>query len=64
MGEPVNGRNVSFYNQSPQGPVYPTPVIGMVGLLEDLNILTTQWFKEEIDLIFFLVENGGEMGRN
>src|SRR6185437_7068943 len=34
---PVTGGNVSFYNQSPSGAVYPTPTIGMVGLLEDSN---------------------------
>ncbi len=34
---PVTGGNVSFYNQNPDGPVYPTPTIGMVGLLEDIN---------------------------
>lgn len=35
---PVTGGNVSFYNQSEDGPVYPTPTIGMVGLMEDINI--------------------------
>src|SRR6476661_3762770 len=34
---PVTGGNVSFYNQNPDGPVFPTPTIGMVGLVEDLN---------------------------
>lgn len=37
FGTPITGGNVSFYNQSEEGPVYPTPVIGMVGLLEDLE---------------------------
>jgi phosphoribosylformylglycinamidine synthase subunit PurL len=38
---PVTGGNVSFYNQNPEGPVYPTPTIGMVGLLENIKAKTT-----------------------
>jgi phosphoribosylformylglycinamidine synthase subunit PurL len=41
---PVTGGNVSFYNQNPDGPVYPTPTIGMVGLLEDVNQKMTLGF--------------------
>ncbi len=62
MQTPVTGGNVSFYNQSPQGSVYPTPVIGMVGLIDDLDKVTTQWFKEKGDLILLLGENRGELG--
>ena len=51
---PVTGGNVSFYNQNPDGPVYPTPTIGMVGLLEDINEKMTLDFKEEGDLIYLL----------
>jgi phosphoribosylformylglycinamidine synthase subunit PurL len=51
---PVTGGNVSFYNQSPSGPVYPTPTIGMVGLLEDWNNKMTLDFKNEGDLIYLL----------
>jgi phosphoribosylformylglycinamidine synthase II len=51
---PVTGGNVSFYNQNPDGPVYPTPTIGMVGLLEDMNQKMTLDFKEEGDVIFLL----------
>ena len=51
---PVTGGNVSFYNQSPSGPVYPTPTIGMVGLLESVNDKMTMNFKNEGDLIFML----------
>src|SRR4029078_1822638 len=43
---PVTGGNVSFYNQNPDGPVYPTPTIGMVGLLEDIRNKMTLDFKE------------------
>jgi phosphoribosylformylglycinamidine synthase len=51
---PVTGGNVSFYNQNPDGPVYPTPTIGMVGLLEDVNDKMTMDFKEEGDVIYLL----------
>jgi phosphoribosylformylglycinamidine synthase subunit PurL len=51
---PVTGGNVSFYNQNPDGPVYPTPTIGMVGLLEDINKKMTLDFKEEGDVIYLL----------
>ncbi|MFT3675078.1 MAG: phosphoribosylformylglycinamidine synthase subunit PurL [Chitinophagaceae bacterium] len=51
---PVTGGNVSFYNQNPDGPVYPTPTIGMVGLLEDINSRMTLNFKGEGDLLYVL----------
>jgi len=49
---PVTGGNVSFYNQHPDGAVYPTPTIGMVGLLEDTKQKMTLFFKQPGDLIF------------
>ena len=51
---PVTGGNVSFYNQHPGGAVYPTPTIGMVGLLESVKHKMTLNFKEEGDVIFLL----------
>lgn len=51
---PVTGGNVSFYNQNPDGPVYPTPTIGMVGLLENINDKMTLDFKEEGDVLYLL----------
>jgi phosphoribosylformylglycinamidine synthase len=54
---PVTGGNVSFYNQSPSGPVYPTPTIGMVGLLEDSDDMMTLDFKQEGDIIYLLGKN-------
>jgi phosphoribosylformylglycinamidine synthase subunit PurL len=53
---PVTGGNVSFYNQNPDGPVYPTPTIGMVGLLEDPRKKMTLDFKEKGDHIFVIGE--------
>ena len=37
FGTPVTGGNVSFYNENPEGAIYPTPTIGMVGLVEDVD---------------------------
>ena len=51
---PVTGGNVSFYNQNPDGPVYPTPTIGMVGLLDDIHNKMTLDFKEEGDVIYLI----------
>ena len=51
---PVTGGNVSFYNQNPDGPVYPTPTIGMVGLLDSVNDKMTLDFKEEGDVIYLV----------
>jgi phosphoribosylformylglycinamidine synthase subunit PurL len=51
---PVTGGNVSFYNQSPDGPVYPTPTIGMVGLVDDPDKKMTLNFKNEGDSIYVI----------
>ncbi len=54
LDTPVTGGNVSFYNQGPEGAVYPTPTIGMVGILEDINDKMTLSFKEAGDMIYLL----------
>lgn len=59
---PVTGGNVSFYNESPDASVYPTPVIGMVGLIEDLKGITTSYFRQEGDLVYLLGQDYGELG--
>lgn len=59
---PVTGGNVSFYNESPETAVYPTPTIGMVGLVEDLKHITTSYFKDEGDVIYLLGEDKEELG--
>lgn len=51
---PVTGGNVSFYNQNPEGPVYPTPTIGMVGVLDDFNNRMTMDYKNAGDIILLL----------
>ncbi len=59
---PVTGGNVSFYNESPSGAIYPTPVIGMVGLINDVSHITTSWFKNDGDFIMMLGTIKGELG--
>ncbi len=51
---PVTGGNVSFYNQSEDGPVYPTPTIGMVGVLDSMEQKMTLNFKKAGDLIYVI----------
>jgi phosphoribosylformylglycinamidine synthase subunit PurL len=62
FGTPVTGGNVSFYNESPNTAVYPTPTIGMVGLIEGLDKITTSFFKNEGDIIYILGEDYEELG--
>jgi phosphoribosylformylglycinamidine synthase len=59
---PVTGGNVSFYNESPDGPVYPTPVIGMLGLIDDLRKTLSAEFRLAGDLILLLGETAGHTG--
>ncbi|MES2429444.1 MAG: phosphoribosylformylglycinamidine synthase subunit PurL [Bacteroidota bacterium] len=51
---PVTGGNVSFYNQSPDGPVYPTPTIGMVGVMDNIADKMTMDFKQPGDAIYII----------
>ncbi|MCG3154415.1 MAG: Phosphoribosylformylglycinamidine synthase subunit PurL [bacterium] len=62
LATPVTGGNVSFYNESPTAAVYPTPVIGMLGVLEDVSCATTAHFKEAGDEIALLGANFEEIG--
>ena len=59
---PVTGGNVSFYNESKNYTVYPTPVIGMLGLIEDTKYITSSYFKDEGDLIYLIGETKNEIG--
>ncbi|MEY2487980.1 MAG: phosphoribosylformylglycinamidine synthase subunit PurL [Verrucomicrobiota bacterium] len=54
FGTPVTGGNVSLYNESPAGVVDPTPTVGMVGLIEKEEHITTQWFKAAGDAIILV----------
>ena len=53
---PVTGGNCSLYNQSPAGPIDPTPTVAVVGVIEKAEHITTQWFKDEGDAIILLGE--------
>jgi len=62
LNTPVTGGNVSFYNETGDTAVYPTPVIGMVGLLENINQSTTIEFKGAGDFIVTLGALNGCLG--
>lgn len=62
LDAPVIGGNVSLYNENLQGAIYPTPVVGMVGLVHDTDHITTQGFKNEGDVIVLLGDTRGELG--
>jgi len=61
---PVTGGNVSFYNEDQIGgrAVYPTPTIGMMGLIDDIGHITTQYFKDEGDIIILIGKTLEELG--
>ena len=59
---PVTGGNVSFYNQSSdEGPVFPTPTIGMLGVMDDIKNMMTLNFKKEGDLIYLIGESQNDI---
>ena len=59
---PVTGGNVSFYNESPQGAIYPTPTIGVVGLIDNIEKRVPSAFQNEGDVIFLAGETFNEIG--
>jgi phosphoribosylformylglycinamidine synthase len=62
FGLPVISGNVSFNNESPKGAVYPTPVIGMVGVIDNVKNVTSNDFKKEGDVILLIGKNKEEIG--
>lgn len=62
LSTPVTGGNVSLYNESPAGAVYPTPVIGMVGLVSDISHATRATFRSEGDAVVLFGECTAELG--
>ncbi|NLJ99684.1 MAG: phosphoribosylformylglycinamidine synthase II, partial [Clostridia bacterium] len=62
LNTPVVSGNVSLYNEYENEPIYPTPVVGMVGLIEDLSHIRSQGFVEEGDRVILLGETRGELG--
>ena len=59
---PVTGGNVSFYNESDKWRVYPTPVIGMIGLIDDVKKVTPSAFQNAGDLVYLIGETKNELG--
>jgi len=59
---PVTGGNVSFYNENPKGSVYPTPTVGMVGILEDIEKRIPSFFQAAGDEIYLLGDTLNELG--
>ena len=59
---PVTGGNVSFYNESESYQVYPTPVIGMLGIIDNLNHITPSAFQENGDIVYLIGETLPELG--
>lgn len=68
FGTPVTGGNVSFYNQTvlkdKVEPVFPTPTIGMIGVIEDKKHITTIPFKAKGDLIYMIGENRNDISQS
>jgi phosphoribosylformylglycinamidine synthase subunit PurL len=62
LDTPVTGGNVSFYNESPEDAVLPTPVIGMLGVLEDADLAVPSGFQQPGDSILILGKELGEIG--
>jgi len=58
----VVGGNVSLYNETEAGSIYPTPIIGMIGLIEDINKSITMNFKEDGDVVILLGKTKEELG--
>ena len=62
LNTPVVSGNVSFNNENPHGAVDPTPVVGMVGVIDDIGKTITQDFKKDGDLIILIGETKNELG--
>jgi phosphoribosylformylglycinamidine synthase II len=62
FGTPVTGGNVSFYNESPDGAIDPTPTIGMVGLLPRVEDRVASYFDSPRDEVYILGETSGILG--
>ena len=59
---PVVSGNVSLYNQTGENAIYPTPMIGMVGIIEDIEKRVSSFFRNENDVVFLLGETLAEIG--
>jgi phosphoribosylformylglycinamidine synthase len=62
LAVPVVSGNVSFYNETDGVPIYPTPTVGMVGVIEKIDRVVTPWFKASGDIVVFLGRTREELG--
>lgn len=62
FGTPVTGGNVSFYNETDGRGIHPTPVIGMVGIVDDPRHIVTQWFKGDSRAIILIGTTSNDLG--
>jgi phosphoribosylformylglycinamidine synthase len=62
LGTPVTGGNVSFYNESGGSAIWPTPIVGMLGLIEDYRLLVRPGFPGPGFLVYLLGETFPELG--
>jgi phosphoribosylformylglycinamidine synthase len=62
LGVPITGGNVSFYNETEGEGIYPTPIVGVVGILEDRTLKLTHHFREKGDFVYLLGETFEEVG--
>jgi len=62
LGVPITGGNVSLYNETDGKAIYPTPILGVVGLIEDASRVTTRVFRGGGDAVMLLGEDRGELG--
>jgi len=63
FGTPITGGNVSFYNETFGGDIYPTPVLGMIGLIEDISLVTRSSFQDSGDSIVLVESVNRLVGR-
>jgi phosphoribosylformylglycinamidine synthase len=59
---PITGGNVSLYNETEGRAIYPTPILGVVGIVEDADRVLTSWFKEEGDVVYLLGDTHDDLG--
>jgi phosphoribosylformylglycinamidine synthase len=59
---PITGGNVSLYNETDGKAIYPTPTIGIVGLIEHVDRVLTRRFRQSGDIVVLLGESRGELG--
>ncbi|HEV2279975.1 MAG TPA: AIR synthase related protein, partial [Acidobacteriaceae bacterium] len=62
LGTPITGGNVSLYNETKGEGIYPTPVVGVVGIIDDVTKALPSDWRREGDAIFFLSGRGSEIG--